>query len=694
MKLIVIDKETFYGDGYTLSLKEMTTERYIRDERFHCHGAGLMINKEPPHWVTGDKLDKVLHKLDLEHNAMVGHNLQFDASILYWRYGIIPKLYVDTLGMSRAMVGPHTARKGLKYVAEKLCGMTKMDELAKAYNVERLPSHIEERIADYTIGAPRWNEAKQLWEAGDVVLTRAILEVMLPHFPKKELLALDWTVRAFAVPRLYLDTELLGKYILEVKDNKAFAVEEIYYASKCPNFWYYKHPESNSVFRDLPDQPHDGLTSRITAEEYLMLRRDGWGADRLNAEQHEMIRKYLASNPQFAAALELFGVTPPTKINAKGKVMFAFAKTDEGLKELLEHDDPKVQALVAARLEVKSTIEETRAIKYHDASQRGAWPVGYNFAGADVTLRLSGNDGAGGNPQNLKRGGTLRDAIYAQEGELLGVSDLAQIEARITLWLGMQITGPDGEEAKALEVMRNGGDIYGWFGSKIYGYPINKKDTPFERQVAKSAVLGLGFGMGAARFIEYCKQSGIRGIDERFAEDIVKLFRSTFPGIRKFWSQCNKAVNMMLDGNYDVALPFDGIPLVRTGTDPLFHDSGIRLPSGFYIKYPDLQKDVEGEITYKTGNKRAKLFGGKVCENIVQAVAAQVTREQLVEINKVYPVVMQTHDEIVCILPESEDGANSFEQYVTGVMTRDIEYLPGLPLGIEVKTAIRYGDAK
>jgi DNA polymerase len=375
-------------------------------------------------------------------------------------------------------------------------------------------------------------------------------------------------------------------------------------------------------------------------------------------------------------------------------VSFAFAKTDEGLKELLDHENPMVQAIVAARLQVKSTIEETRAVKYQDASLRGAWPVGYNFAGAQVTLRDSGNDGGGGNPQNLKRGGTLRKAIYAPEGFLLGAADLSQIEARITLWCGMQITGPDGEEAKALEVMRQGGDIYGWFGTKIYGYPITKEDTPLERQIAKSAVLGLGFGMGAARFIEYCKQSGIKGIDERFAEDIVKLYRSTFPGIRKFWSQCNKAINMMLDGAYDVALPFDGVGLVRTGTDPLFNDSGILLPSGFYIKYPDLQKDADGEITYRDGNKRAKLFGGKVCENIVQAVAAGIMRAQRTEVNKVYPVVLCTHDELVSMVPEDDASVAEYLRYVEAVMTRDVEYLPGLPMGIEVHLAIRYGDAK
>ena len=636
MQLITLDKETFYGDGYSLTLKEMTTEKYIRDPQFKVHGMGVQIGKLKPVWVTGKKVANFLPRLHLERHALVGHNLQFDGSILAWRYGIVPKLYIDTLGMSRAIVGPHSARHGLKYVAEVLCGMTKMDELAKAYNIYDLPAHIEERLADYTIGAPRWNEEKQLMEAGDVVLTRAILEKMLPHFPKKELLALDWTIRAFTCPRLYLDTEMLAQYIDEVRQEKQQALADA------------------------------GLESR----------------------------DLLMSNPKFAEALQSYGITPPTKINKKGKVTFAFAKTDEGLKELLTHPIPQVQALVAARLAVKSTIEETRAVLYHDASTRGAWPAAYNYAGAQVTQRYSGNKGGGGNPQNLKRGGTLRRAIFTPEGEVCGVADLSQIEARITLWLGMQITGPDGEEARALKVMEEGGDIYGWFGTKIYGYEITKDKTPFERQVAKSAVLGLGFGMGPGRFIDYCAASGIKGIDARFAEDIVRLYRTTFPGVRKFWSQCTKAVNLMLDGNYGVALPFDGTSLVRTELDPIFNDSGIRLPNGLYIKYPDLQKDAEGEITYRDGTKRVKLFGGKVCENIVQAVAALIMRMQKIEMHKTYWVAMTTHDELVCIVPEGEEGEKEFVEYATKLMTRPIEYLPGLPLGVEASTAIRYGDAK
>lgn len=648
MKPLFFDVETFYGDGYSLSLRDVTTESYIRDPRFHIHGAGIAIGDSKAVWVTGSKLPEVIKRIDWDTTVLVGHNLQFDGLILSHHFGVTPKLYIDTLGLSRALVGPHSARHGLKYVAERLCGMTKMDELAKAYNMERLTTKVEAAIAQYTVGKPIWNAQKGFHEAGDVILTREIFKKMMPHFPRKELLDLDWTIRAFTGPKIFLDTELLEEYQAELAEQKARVLVEA------------------------------GLDNR----------------------------DMLMSNPQYGAALEALGVVPPTKINAKGNVTFAFAKTDADHKALLEHDDPAVQALVAARLEHKSTIEETRTKLYREASVRGPWPVGYNYAGAMVTQRKSGNKGGGGNPQNLRRGGTLRKCIYAPEGFELGVADLSQIEARITLWLGMQITGPDGEEAKALKVMAEGHDIYCWFGTKIYGYEI-KKGTK-ERQVAKSAVLGLGFGMGHVRFMEYCIIMGIKDMDEQFAKDIVALYRNTFVGVRKFWGQCKKALDLMIDGNTGHGLPLDK-PLVRAKLDPLFNEPCLMRPCGLAIKYPNLSIDAEKQITYTDGVRTVKLFGGKVCENIVQAIAADIMRDQLVLMNRAYRVVMVTHDEVVCLIPEEDADVKewveeagkyktvaqgAFSETAERIMTVPISYMPGLPLAIECDTAVRYGDAK
>lgn len=641
MKLITIDYETYYDKEYSLSKKDMTTEKYIRDPRFKVHGAGIKINNGPSRWVTADKLPAVFEALELHKHAMCGHNLQFDGAILAWHYGIYPALYIDTLALARAVVGPTLGRFGLKYVAQYLCNMTKRSGLENTMGKVQLTQREEERLANYCVGAVDTTPNKDgYYEAGDTEMTWAILSRMLPVFPKQELKALDWTIRTFTRPELLLDTDMLAEYYHEVLEEKEQALVDA------------------------------GLTDK----------------------------KMLMSNPKFAEALKNLGVKPPTKVNAKGKVTFAFAKTDAGLRELQDHPNPKVQTLVAARLTNKSTIAETRALAYWDASRRGAWPAAYNYSGAVTTHRYSGNKGGGGNPQNLSRGSKLRKAIYAPEGFVIGVADLSQIECRATLWFGMQFSGGNGEEAKALKVMAEGGDIYSWFGSKIYGVQISKKTHPLERQIAKSAVLGLGYGMGKDRFMDYCLQSGIT-MDEHLAADIVALYRSTFTGVKRFWRHCQQAVAGMVEGVYETAIPATDLPVLVTGRAPLTGAPGLRAPSGLWIKYPGLTRDPEGQLIYTSKSVETKLFGGKIAQNIMECVTSELMRNQCTEIDKLYPVKMTTHDELVCLVPECDakpemGGNGTFAEYVEEVMTRPIPYMPGLPVGIESDTAIRYGDAK
>ena len=84
----------------------------------------------------------------------------------------------------------------------------------------------------------------------------------------------------------------------------------------------------------------------------------------------------LMSNDKFADVLRQLGVEPPTKISpATKKEAYAFAKTDQAFKALLEHDDPRVQAVVSARLGVKSTLEETRTESFLAMAARGKLPI-------------------------------------------------------------------------------------------------------------------------------------------------------------------------------------------------------------------------------------------------------------------------------------------------------------------------------
>ncbi len=132
-------------------------------------------------------------------------------------------------------------------------------------------------------------------------------------------------------------------------------------------------------------------------------------------------RDELMSNDKFAEVLRKLGVEPPVKVSLRtNKLAYAFSKTDQEFKDLLEHDDPRVQAVVSARLGVKSTLEETRTESFIGIADRGPLPIMLNYYGAH-TGRASGGDKM--NLQNLPRGGTLRKAIRAPKGHAVVAVD-------------------------------------------------------------------------------------------------------------------------------------------------------------------------------------------------------------------------------------------------------------------------------
>lgn len=631
LKLLCLDFETYYDSEYSLSKKRMTMEKYIRCDKFQAHGAGIKVAGKPNVWVPANKLPAVLDRVDWSKIALLAHNAQFDGGILAWHYGIYPKLYIDTLGMSRAILGPAVKRHGLKYTAEYLCGMTKRFGLHQSKGIRNLSVEQEKALAYYCAGDTDTHPNKDGYiEASDLDLTWAVFVKMKKYFPSSQYYMLDWTVRAFTAPQLRMDAKLLRDHYHEVVTHK-------------------KQTLTDAGLED---------------------------------------RKLLMSNPKFGAALETFGVIPPTKVNKNGQVKFAFAKTDAGLQALREHPDHRVQVLVEARLANKSTIEETRTLAFWDASRRGAWPACYNFSGAVSTHRFSGSDGS--NAQNLPRGGALRRAIHAPEGCVLGVADFSQIECRATLWFGAQMLEGDSEELQSLKLMASGGDLYSYFGSKIYGVQINKKDNPLERQVSKSAILGLGYSMGHNRFLEYCKQQHI-DMDENMAQNIVALYRATYVGVKRFWRHAQNVVSSLIDGD-EGWLPTADNPVLYAGIDPMTGQPGLRAPSGLWIQYPNLRRDPEGGLLYDRSGVETNLFGGKIVQNIMECVTSELLKTAVQKINSQYPVVMVTHDELVCVVPEDEVGR--FTATAHNAMCADYQPMAGLPIGVEISCSRRYGDAK
>lgn len=618
---IFIDYESYYSKEYSLS--KISTQEYIYSPQFKIHGCGVAIGQEQPRWFSGDLLTKLLQRV-VPNNVIVCHNANFDAAILAWHYGLKPKLIIDTVSLSRAVIGERLRSHSLSNIAKYLLHDEKGGFLQEVMGVRDLSPAQEQLLASYCLH--------------DVDLCRRIFYTLIPHLPKKELFAADMVARMFTEPSLLLDAELLTRYHSEVVANKM-------------NLMDFAGVES---------------------------------------------AKELNSNPQFAEALKRLGVEPPTKISpATGKETWAFAKTDEGFQALEEHPNEQVQALVAARLGARSTLAETRAATLIKAAQYGPFPVSYLFSGAQTTHRLSGS--GGNNMQNLPRGGTLRRAIMAPEGHTCIVADLAQIELRATLALALELifsidpeTAKRSEESNALNILEGGGDLYSHFGSIIYQNTITKETHPLERQVAKSAVLGLGFGMGKDKFMAYCKQQNIP-MDEATAERIVKLYRGTFTGVVRLWRYMQDSVKEFLFSG--VAKQLFKEPNVWLKHTSLYGDPCVGLEGQLEIKYPGLKYDpAEKGFSYDRANGKAKMFAGKYVENLVQYLARQVIMEQTVTINKRYKVAMSTHDEI-CV-PVLEQDSGEISVWINKIMTTSPTWWPSLPLGVSINTAERYGDCK
>ena len=386
----------------------------------------------------------------------------------------------------------------------------------------------------------------------------------------------------------------------------------------------------------------------------------------------------LMSNHKFAELLLQFGVAPPMKESpATGQQTFAFAKNDEGFKALADHPDERVQTLVAARLGTKSTLEETRTQRFIDIAERGKLPVPLRYYAAH-TGRFGGDDKV--NMQNLPSRGEnankLKKAIIAPDGYRIIDADSAQIEARVLAWLA--------EQNDLVEAFAEGKDVYKKMASAIYGkpeYEISKE----ERFVGKTTILGAGYGMGALKFQMQLKTFGV-DVDIDEARRIIDIYRRTNDCITRLWRQAQQALISLSRGEES--------PLGRDGVLQLVPaESAIRLPSGLLMRYDDLkftETDKGVEFHYKTRKGRTRIYGGKVIENVCQAIARCIIGEQMLKISKRYKVVLTVHDAIAIVCRESE--LEEAKLYVEQSMRCVPEWAEGLPVNCESGSGKSYGD--
>lgn len=608
MNLITIDFETFYEKS-TFSLSKLTTEEYVRSDRFEVIGVAVKVNDGETEWGSGthEQIKSWLETYPWADSMAVAHNMMFDGFILNEIFDIRPKAYADTLSMGRALHGVEVS-SSLAALAERYKLGVKGDEViaASGKNREDFSPEDLDRYGDYCVN--------------DVELTYKLFHAMLKKgFPKTEMKLIDLTVRMFCQPKLDLNLNLLEQHLQEIKAKKAQLLS----------------------------------VAKVDKEE-------------------------LASNPKFAELLKSVGVEPPMKISpTTGKETFALAKNDEEFKALAEHPDVRVQALVAARLGTKSTLEETRTERFIGISKRGLMPVPLKYYAAH-TGRWGGSDSV--NLQNLpSRGdnaGKLKKAIEAPEGYVIIDADSAQIEARVLAWLA--------EQNDLVEAFKNGEDVYKIMASAIYGKGTSEI-TKEERFVGKTTILGAGYGMGAPKFKAQLKTFGTEVTDEE-ARHIIQVYRQTYPNIVRLWRDAQSALEALTKDS-TTSLGRDGVLTLAP------EERSIRLPSGLLLRYDGLitVRDEKGmQYQYKTRYGWNKIYGGKVIENVCQAIARCIIGEQMIRIAKRYSVVLTVHDAVACIAKEEE--AKEAQAYVEECMRWIPAWAEGLPVNCESGFGKNYGE--
>lgn len=627
--IVTCDYETYYDQDY--SLRKMSEVEYILDHRFQTIMCAVKEGDGSSDIFVGHKnVAARLAKIDWSRAAFLAHNTRFDGAILAWHYGIVPKLYLDTVSMARALTHSVLGKSSLDAVSRYL-GLP--DKGTEVHNMigRRLETLTPQEIENYGAYCMRDNDNCKL-----------IFNAFMRVFPKSELRLVDTIIRMFCEPSVKLDPHALAAYLAQVKSEKAQIMGQVAHIDK-------------SVF---------------------------------------------SSNVKFAELLQQHGVEPPRKISpTTGQETWALAKNDRAFKGLCNDDEQPlaVQALLAARLNTKSTLEETRTQSLLNLSMLG-WPEGRGAGWAPVpvkyygahTGRMSGDGGL--NFLNFKRGSPIRGAIVAPPGYRIVHRDSSQIECRMLAALA--------KCEKILTAFREGRDIYCEFATRVYGKKVTKADTQM-RFVAKTCILGLGYQTGPEklRHTLFIGNGGI-SVQMELAETqrIVNTYRDMYHEIPGLWSAGDNMISRMMalakpysphnNLRRDLArqTPPEAFPVVKAGPNATW------LPNDMCISYPKLRIETvisangtsQREIVYDLPySGHTKLYGGKYTENVDQALSRIVITDiaERVRAQTRYHPFLSTYDSLDYCVPEGQ--VRDFDKLLEHEFQIPPSWLPEAPLASE-----------
>ena len=655
MRPIFLDFETYWDTHH--SLTKMSPTEYVMSDKTEIISCAIKEGMAGETYVVfGEKeIGNTLNKIDWSDAMCIGHNMSgFDSMIMAWRYGINPKMWGCTAAMARsefskteAFVGGRMATGvSLKKLAAELTTRRKLD--LEATNTKG------KYLRDFT---PEEIEMMREYNKIDTELCAELFGILVKRIPKNELVQIDMTVRMLTEPQFELDFGMVSKAHDQcIEDQRQMLLK---------------------------------LATQLNIADFVAKQlKDGTSIE-------EQVRAELSSAAKFSALLKNLGVEVPMKPSPTNehKMTPALAKTDEAFIKLQDHPNPLVAAAARARLDVKSTILQTRLEAFILAARSvgGKLPVPLKYAGADTTGRWSGEQY---NMQNLPRiprdkegniiykpSNALRLSLCAPKNHKIIVADQSGIELRVNHFLWKV------PSSMALYAGNAEADLYRAFAAARYGIEPDQVSKD-QRQLAKVAQLGLGFGAGAPTFRKVAKLMGGLDLSEEESLDIVNSWRDEYKEIVKGWQAFQDALPHILQGVHHEIDPW-GMCIVEKGA--------VRLPSGRKIHYPNLGRQRENGKTewwYGCGRTKARIYAGKGVENLVQALARDIIAENALKFRRLtgFSPALTVHDELVYVVPQAE--AKDLLAELQNIMRTPVDWWPDLITWSDGDMADRYGEAK
>jgi DNA polymerase bacteriophage-type len=649
-KIITIDFETYWDtkEGYTLS--KMTTEEYIRHDKFRAFGACVHVygSDEPIRWFGDTELREYLDGVDWGRTAVLAHNAQFDVSIMEWRYNARPCFIFDTLSMARALRGVEVGNSLAKLASD--FGLPDKGTAVHSTNgVHELDAALERELAEYC--------------KHDVFLCEEIFRRLVDAYPSKELRLVDMTLKMYTRPVLQLDPNMLTDAILDEKEKREallqkLGVEETALAS---------NQQFAALLKTLNVVPPTKVSKTTGKEALALAKSDALFQTLLNSERED-VALLCEARLRVKSTTERTRAQRFLEISQRGAlpVPLSYYGAQTGRWTASKGSAINMQNLKRGSFLRKAIMApDGHQLVVGDLSQIEprvlAWLSDYTSM-LDIFR-------AGGDP-------------YAAFGaQMFNIPNLTKE------------SHPDLRQSAKSALLGCGYGL-GWasFASQLttgfLGAPPVRYEADFARQLGvskKKAIEFLSWQDTEAKLRDIPHTCSLYELAMHAvaSKRIIDIYRATAYPVVGFWQLCETMIDSALYHGKE-----------HTYKCLTFKKGRIELPNGMSLHYPDLrrEKDEKGRDQWVYGADATKLYAGKVTNNVTQALARIVMTDGMLRVSKRYFIAGTVHDELIAVVPDAE--VEEAKTWVLAQMTMEPSYMQGIPLSADGGAHRRYGLAK